>query len=105
MEDVKALFDETSDLGSLIVDLSIAWSKRNGHNPNLILKIIGDGLVMSSKIGNFETYRPKYSGVLRAMNDKELADFLSGLVNDFRIMDKEIMYKQLEKEAENIKNE
>ena len=105
MEDIKALFDETSELAASIGDLTIAWAKKKGHNPNLILKIVGDDLVMSSKIGNFETHLPKYSGVLRAMNDKELADFLSGLVNDFRIMDKEIMYKQLEKEAENIKNE
>ena len=105
MEDIKALFNETSELASDIGDLTIAWAKKKGHNPNLILKIVGDGLVMSSKIGNFTSYHPKYSGVLRAMNNKELADFLSGLVNDFRIMDKEIMYEQLEKEAENIKNE
>lgn len=43
MEDIKALFNETSELASDIGDLTIAWAKKKGHNPNLILKLVGDG--------------------------------------------------------------
>ena len=81
MEDVKVLFDETSELASRIGDLTIAWAKRNGHNPNLILKLIGDGLVMSSKIGKFEAYRPKYSGLLRSLDNEALANCIIDFIN------------------------
>ena len=81
MEDVKVLFDETSELASQIGDLTIAWSKRNGHNPNLILKLVGDGLVMSSEIGNFEEYRPRYSGLLRSLNNEALANCIIDFIN------------------------
>ena len=81
MEDVKVLFDEASELASQIGDLTIAWAKRNGHNPNLILKLVGDDLVMSSKIGNFKEYKPKYSGLLRSLDNEALANCIIDFIN------------------------
>lgn len=105
MEGVKVLFDETSELASRVGDLTIAWAKRNGHNPNLILKLVGDGLVMSSKIGNFEEYRPKYSGLLRSLDNENLASCIYDFINakDQGFTKDEILYvlnEQLDIEKE-----
>ena len=81
MEDIKTFFDETSAIGSQVIDLTIAWAKKNGHNPNLILKIVGNGLIAFSKIGDFQIYKPKYSGLLRSLDNEALANCIIDFIN------------------------
>ena len=105
MEDIKSFFDETSKIGSQVIDLTIAWAKKNGHNPNLILKIVGNGLIAFSKIGNFEEYKPRYSGLLRSFDNENLASCIYDFINakDQGFTKDEILYvlnEQLDIEKE-----
>lgn len=83
MEDLKELIEEVADVTAMTGDMIIAWSKKHKHNPNLILNLVGGNLQKSSRVGDFKTYKPTYSGVYRAMSNKQLAEVISEMINEF----------------------
>lgn len=84
MDDFKDLCEEVSDLTAKIGDMCIAYAKLNNHKPNLILQMVGRGLEISSKVGDFEDYDPKTSGIIRQLKTEELAEFIADIITENR---------------------
>lgn len=72
-EDIKKLSEEVAKIGAKIGDMLIAWCQLRGHNPNLILNVVGQKLMLSQKIGDFSEYKPTFGAVLRQMDNETLA--------------------------------
>lgn len=100
MEDLKELIEEVADVTARTADMLVAWSKKNKHNPNLILNLVGGNLQKSSQIGDFKEYKPKYSGVYRAMSNKQLAEVIAEMINEFDDTSPEEVLNTLNKEVD-----
>lgn len=84
MEDLKDLCNEISDLTARIGDMCIAYAKLNNHKPELVLQMVGRGLGLSAKVGVFEDYEPKVSGIIRQLNTEELAEYIADIITENR---------------------
>ena len=84
MENIEDLCNEVSDLTARIGDICIAYAKLNNHKPNLILHMVGHGLELSSKVGDFEDYDPKISGIIRQLKNEELAEYIADIITENR---------------------
>lgn len=73
MDDIKELSEEISNIGSQISDMLLAWCKERGHNPNFIFNIVGQELSYFQRKVDFSEYKPTFGGVLRQMDDENLA--------------------------------
>lgn len=84
MEDLKDLCNEISDITARIGDMCIAYAKLNNHKPELVLQMVGRGLGLSAKVGVFEDYAPKVSGIIRQLNTEELAEYIADIITENR---------------------
>lgn len=100
MEDLKVLIEEVSDLSARTADMIIAWAKKYKHNPNFILNLVGGNIQKTSQIGDFKEYKPRYSGVYRAMSNKQLAEVISEMINEFDDTSPEEVLNTLNKEVD-----
>lgn len=82
MEDIKQFSKEIADLGARISDAIIAYALLHHHKPELLLKTIGKGMVISSTMGDFDEYVPKMSGIIHSLNREELAEFIADVINE-----------------------
>ena len=84
MEDLKDLCDEISDLTARIGDMCIAYAKLNNHKPELVLQMVGRGLGLSAKVGVFDDYDPKISGIIKQLKTEELAEYIADIITENR---------------------
>lgn len=73
MDDIKELSEEITNIGAQISDMLLAWCKEKGHNPNFIFNIVGQELSYFQRKVDFSEYKPTFGGVLRQMDDENLA--------------------------------
>lgn len=73
MDDIKELSEEITNIGAQISDMLLAWCKEKGHNPNFIFNIVGQELSYFQRNVDFSDYKPTYGGVLRQMDNENLA--------------------------------
>lgn len=79
MDDIKELSEEITNIGAQISDMLLAWCKERGHNPNFIFNIVGQELSYCQRKFDFSEYKPTYGGVLRQMDDENLAQLIYDL--------------------------
>lgn len=82
MEDIKQFTEEITDLGASITDAIIAYALLHHHKPELLLSMIGKGMVITSTMDGFDEYVPKMSGIIHSLNREELAQFIADVINE-----------------------
>lgn len=97
MENIDSLYNEVAELGSDMTELILCWSKRKGHNPNFIMKLVGKGIMDFGQMGDFSRFKPQYGNVIRSYNNEELADYISELINQYDEMPAEDILEALNK--------